>query len=314
MVQVTNRPEDEQQPMLPGNSCQDLPNDLKSTQTISITDEAYRVVASAMMADPLNPTNDVIALSLLETALMNRNVPLAKHYISSLQRQIKQDNALKILVTISRWLYMPEADQQFNFEPSAPPLVDNADERNDNWMKEPLQRLRDDILLEIDKQGDYFLKQKEIEDLHYQDLLGITTRDTLQLSNEMIAYCAIMRWAVKECQRKALSFEDVNIKAVLKELIYAPRYGLMSKREFRTRTVESHRGPDRIGLPGEMNERILAYITQRDKKKKDKNGEELPYKMSRERTKNKPNKSQNSQPMKEKVIINCLTCFSAVFD
>lgn len=90
-------------------------------------------------------------------------------------------------------------------------------------MKIPLNRLRDNILLEIDKQGDFFLKQKEIEDLHYQDLLAITTRDSLQVASELMVYGAMMRWATQECHRKGMVLEDVNIRAVLKDLIFAPR-------------------------------------------------------------------------------------------
>lgn len=87
-----------------------------------------------MMADPIPPSNADVALNLLETSLRNRNVSIAKHCIENLSQLIKKDNALKILTSISRWIHMPEADQQLNFEPSAPPLADNDDERNDDWV------------------------------------------------------------------------------------------------------------------------------------------------------------------------------------
>lgn len=94
---------------------------------------------------------------------------------------------------------------------------------SDVQMKEPLGQLRDKILQKIDKNGDFYTRQSEFSKLHYQDVFDITTRDDLQVSNELVVYCAIMCWAEAECQRKGLSSEDVNIKAVLKDLIYAPR-------------------------------------------------------------------------------------------
>ncbi|KAL1517347.1 hypothetical protein ABEB36_001121 [Hypothenemus hampei] len=310
MVQVVQHPNDE--------TIAATPND---SPTSSVTDQAYRIVTSSMMADPIHQTNPVTALSLLETALTNRNVPLAKHYIDNLAELIRKDNALTILHRMGRWVHASELDRQLNFEPSAPPLVDNAQERNDDWMKQPLNRIRDRALREIDKDGDYFLKQTEFEELHYQDVLDITVRDTLRVSSELVVYSAIMRWASNECQRKGLSNEDVNMKAVLKDLIYAPRYGLMSKKEFGRRTIDDHRGPDRIGLPLEINEQILNYIKSKGKKKTINTRTELPYKMSRprgsfdsSRSVKRHRKDEDKRPTKEKAILNCLGCFTAVFD
>lgn len=83
----------------------------------------------------------------------------------------------------------------------------------------------------------------------------------------------------------------------------------MTKKEFRTRTVEGHKGPDRIGIPSDINEQILNHILQKEKKRKN---EQLPHNMSKPRQTNSNKKE--IQPTREKVIINCLTCFSAVFD
>lgn len=83
----------------------------------------------------------------------------------------------------------------------------------------------------------------------------------------------------------------------------------MSRKEFSTRTIEGHKGPDRIGIPNEINEKIVRYLSLKQKKRRP--SEELPYKMSKERTTKV--KSRHSET-KEKVIVNCLTCFSAVFD
>lgn len=98
-------------------------------------------------------------------------------------------------------------------------------------MKERLNVLRQNALLEIDKSGDHFLKQPEFSNLHYQDVLDIVTRDTLQVSSEKVVYCTLMRWAEAECERKALVIEDLNVIAVLNELIYATRY-LKKKNSF----------------------------------------------------------------------------------
>lgn len=89
---------------------------------------------SSMMADPIHQNNPTVALNMLETALTNRNVPLAKHYIDILQDLIRKENALKTLLSVGKWVHASRANQHLNFEPSAPPLVENDDERNDNWV------------------------------------------------------------------------------------------------------------------------------------------------------------------------------------
>ncbi|KAH1002715.1 hypothetical protein HUJ04_008776 [Dendroctonus ponderosae] len=303
MVQVAHDPQQENGPLIARTNTENIPDDLKRNMVPSVTDDAYKVVTSSMMADQTRQVNPVTALSLLESALINRNVPIAKHYISDLTDLIKKDNALTILNSISKWIHSSEADRQLNFEPSAPPLVDNAAERNDSWMEEPLGELRDKILQKIQKNGDFYLRHSEFPKLHYQDVFDITTSDDLQVSNELVVYCAIMCWAEAECQRTGLSTEDVNIKAVLKDLIYAPRYGLMSKKEFSARTIEHHKGPDRIGIQSEVNEEIIRFISN-----KKRINRALPHKLSKARSKS------DGEVMKEKVIINCLTCFTAVFD
>lgn len=313
MVQVTDESYDEDQPILGNAEGQNLPDELKSQTCHSVTEEAYKSVTSCMMADPINITSPAIALNLMETALRNRNVLLAKHCIVTLNQHVQKDNALKIVVSIGKWLHLPEGEQQYtNFEPSAPPLVDSDNDRNDNWMKEPLSHLRQNCLLEIDKNGDSTLKDVDVQELHYQDLLAITTSDSLSVSSEIIVYSAIMRWCMEECNRRGMTTEAANLKAILKDLIFAPRYGLMSKREFLTRAIDGVKGPDRIGILDEgQTNRILEYIKQKEKKKKDI--KELPLKMSQERRRSGTGKKEE-RPLGEKVLINCLTCWSVVFD
>nr|CAH7731567.1 unnamed protein product [Callosobruchus chinensis] len=177
-------------------------------------------------------------------------------------------------------------------------------------------------LNEIDKHADYVLKQKEFLDLGYGDVLSITTRDTLQVSNEIIVYSAIMRWCIEECKRRTLQTQKVNLKAVLRDLVYAPRYGLMSKKEFLCRTIDGVKGPDRSGILDESEtERILEHIRKRGKNRQD----ELPFKGSvpRRAGHEKPwvfhsgmsrDSACSTKGACDKFIINFLTCWTAIFD
>ncbi|XP_050301005.1 uncharacterized protein LOC126739389 isoform X2 [Anthonomus grandis grandis] len=313
MVQVTYDPEAEQQrrdqQTVGRLNNKNVTEELTTDRPMTVTEKAYRVVTTSMMNDPIRQTDPNVALNLLETSLTNRNVPFAKHYIQNMHRLINKENALRILLSIGRWLHSPAIDQPFNFEPSAPPLADNEEEMNDFWMREPLGRLREDVLKVIDTDGDYFLKHKSFYELHYHDVLDIVNSDNLFVSSELLVYSAVMKWGVEECERKEKIIEDDNMKAVLKDLLYAPRYGLLKKTEFKTLMLGGYGGPDSVGIQTDMNDAILHYIIEKRKKRPVK---ELPRKMSKPR---RPRVDLvQTQPVKEKMILNCLTCFTAVFD
>ncbi|XP_030758085.1 BTB/POZ domain-containing protein 1-like isoform X2 [Sitophilus oryzae] len=293
----------EDEPMLGSTSVDPEP------ESHSVVEDAYKELSRIMMADPVKTTNPLVNLELMETALKNRNVPFAKNHMEELNKQINKDNALEVVLKIGKWVHWSE-NQPVNFEPSAPPLVENDEERKDNWMVEPLRRLRENCLHVIDLNGDMILKKKEIENLHYNDLLDMTSRDSLIVSSESIIYSAIMRWYEQECERRALDKDTANPNSILKDLIYTTRYGLMSEKEFLSRTIDGHKGPDRMGI---LNEReindILEYIKQREKKKKIP--KELPFKMSKKRTNEL---KQCKKHRMETCIINMLSCLVAVFD
>ncbi|XP_076272620.1 uncharacterized protein LOC143204065 isoform X2 [Rhynchophorus ferrugineus] len=304
MVQVTNQDYDEEATML--NS----PSPSQPADTKSIMEDAYRGISRGMMADPLKSSNPQVNLELMDTALRNRNAPLAKSHIDQLYNQIDKDNALNVMNKINKRVFRTD-NEPSDFEPSAPPLVESYEECNDNWMVVPLYQLRDKCLLVVESNGDYVLKKKEVEDLHYNDLHQIAFNDKLVVSSELVVYSAIMRWCRKQCEVKGSDCDNTNVKSILKDLVYATRYGLMSEKDFLARTIDEHKGPDRMGILSEKEtDEILDYIRQRKKKKKDL--KELPYKMSRERCGLTKPKECNSKV--EGFVLNVLACWATVFD
>ncbi|XP_060535373.1 uncharacterized protein LOC132707505 isoform X2 [Cylas formicarius] len=314
MVQVTS---DETEPILGRHGS----DDAKTFGGCQFADDASQNVSSSTAADPLTIDNPAVALELFDTAVKIRNAHLARQCIASLNGHVREGNALQILVGIGGRRKNPDGD---DFEPSAPPAVEIDDAVPEGWVAELVDGVRHNCLLEIDKHGDHVLKQKEIVDLGYEDLLAIVTRDTLQVSSELVVYSATMRWCMHECKRRTLQTQLINIKAVLRDLVYAPRYGLMTKREFLTRTVDGVKGPDRSGILDETEtNRILEHIRRREKGRKRSATEELPYKGSQER---KPGNlkprvvsldGQNGAKCDgacERALLNFLTCWTAVFD
>lgn len=286
-----------------------------------------------MKADPLQIISPKTALDLLSTGAQLQNMPLVKQCIENLDRQLdKSSNILMIYSNISK-CKLPSSNRN-DFEPSAPPILENEHQRDTDWVQELTDNLRHNCLLEIDKNADYILKQKEILDLSYPDILNIVERDSLQVSDEMVIYSAIYRWAIAECHRRTLNIHLLNIRAVLRQLCYMPRYGLMSKAKFMSRTVDGVKGPSRSGILDEKEWRLIKfYLEERNKKRP---VEELPYKWSQLRTasteKPKILSSRSSSPLGghtnctspkrncrnktscEKWLINFLTCWTAVFD
>lgn len=78
-------------------------------------------------------------------------------------------------------------------------------------------------MLEIDKNADFVLNHPDLLELNYGDLLNITTRDTLEVSSELVVYCAIMRWGLESQRKKNEEGEELSLRNLLGELIYAPR-------------------------------------------------------------------------------------------
>lgn len=330
MVQVLNKPCDETQPILSATGDFEAHNANGNQRKNSCAEEAYKNITNSMKADPLKIEDHIVALDLLETAVKLQNVPLARQCVEILDRLMDKKNVLTILAQLEK-CKMPTNDPN-DFQPSAPPIVENDNQRTENWVHGLIEDLRHNCLLEIDKNADFVLKQKEVLDLTYTDILFITTRDTLQVSNELIVYSAILRWAYEECRRRTLPTQPINIKAVLRDLVYAPRYGLMRKKDFLCRNVDGVKGPDRIDvLSDKETDAILKYIT---KSKKTKPIDQLPHKGSQPRIigteKPKPlsirSRENNNSNLKEanircdrgttcdKFLINFLTCWTAIFD
>lgn len=166
-----------------------------------------------------------VAVDLFSTAMAIKDVKLARQCAEVINERLSKDKVLFILRLISKSKSSCLGSE--NFAPSAPPLtVDDdqkQDRRDEDCLESLIENLRNNCLLEIDKNGDYVLKHKDVVELVYNDLLSITTRDTLQVTNELTVYSAVMRWSLEECKRRGTSTQDSNLKNILGELVYAPR-------------------------------------------------------------------------------------------
>lgn len=285
-----------------------------------------------MTAEPLQISTPTTAAELLSTAVRLKNMPLITRCTENLDSQLDKTNVLTIFSLLSKCQSSVE-DEPNDFEPSAPPIIENEEQCDYYWVQDVLEKLRHNCLLEIDKNADFILKQRQVLTLSYTDLLEILERDTLEVSSELLVYSAIYRWAVTECHRKTFPVKLPNIKAVLRQLIYCPRYGLMTKKEFTARVVDGEKGPIRSGVLEEHEWRkILFYIKE---KSKNRPVEKLPYKWSTPRVVGKYNPKNLSERSAtramayafreqenrcdnktrcDKLIINLLTCWTAVFD
>ncbi|KAF5305609.1 hypothetical protein FQR65_LT07689 [Abscondita terminalis] len=332
MVVVVNEPIAETDPILDvaGGSSDDLHCKTKNN---SYAKEAYKNIASSMKAGPLQIKSPLTGAELLFTAVRLQNMPLAKQCIENLDQQLDKSNVLLILSSLTKCKMACNIKNEF--EPSAPPIIENEHQRGTDWVQELTDPLRHNCLLEIDKNADFILKQKEVFDLTYLDILSIAERNTLQVTDELLVYSAVYRWAIAECHRRTLSIHLLNIRAVLRQLSYTPRYGLMPKTKFLCRCVDNVKGPSRSGLLEEKEWRLIKFYIQ--EKSKRRSVEELPHKWSQPRVigTDKPRilSSRSSSPMAattttfvattsncqtkttcEKCLINFLTCWTAIFD
>lgn len=283
---------------------------------------------SSMKTDPLEIKSLKTALELLQTAIQLKNQSLAEQCIKNLDQSLNKDTVLKIYTYLSKC----KTPLRNNFEPSAPPIIDEDYQINDDWIEKLLSDLKFNCLLVIDKEGDYILKQKEIIDLSYNDLFSIVDRDTLEVSSELVVYSAMYRWGIAECVRMTLNTH--HIKEVLRQLCYAPRYGLMLKKEFTQRTVDGLKGPMRSGILEEKEWRLIKfYIKEISKNRPTADlinkmskpriaGTEKPIKLS---ARSESKSSDTTAPARkdgnfrgrakcEEWFLGFLTCWSVIFD
>lgn len=177
-----------------------------------------------MRAEPLNIEKPELALELLSTAIRMQNVPLAKECIDILNKQLDKHNALIIMRHLYKCqMMMPPPPDPLDLRPSAPPILETDNQFHEDCLQDLIDNIRNNCLLEIDKNADFVLKLKEILELSYKDVLAITNRDTLQVSNELLVYSVVVRWAVEECKRHTQEPHLMNLKAILRELLHAPR-------------------------------------------------------------------------------------------
>lgn len=289
-----------------------------------------------MKTDPLDIKSPKLALELLQTAIKLQNPSLAEQCVRNLDENLNKYTALMIYAYLSQFKWPTITSTRNNLEPSAPPINLDEDLNGTNngrdWIEPLISNLKYNCLLVIDKEGDYVLKQKEIADLSYNEFCAIACRDTLEVSSETVVYDAMYRWGIAECDR--LTLNTHTIKEVLRQLCYAPRYGLMSKKEFTARTIDGLKGPIRSGILDESDWRLIKfYIEQTSKNRRIA---DLPHKMSKPRIignekpikLSKRSESRSSEtttpPRKdssykgrakcEECFLNFLSCWTAVFD
>ncbi|KAK9759340.1 BTB And C-terminal Kelch [Popillia japonica] len=304
MVVVTREPETE--PML-GDSGFDETISFTNSEQNSCREQAYRDLTSIMKAAPLQINSLQTCLNLLTTAISLQDITLVKRCIEYLNKNLNNENVL-IVYSFLHKCQMPTMDPN-QLQPSAPPLVEDEHLKGTNWVQTLIEDLRDNCLVIIDENADHLLKQPELLQLPYKDIYDIVTRDTLRVSSERVIYNVIYSWGLEECNRMTLSKH--HLPEVLRQLRYAPRYGLMKRKEFKRKMEEI--------LEEKDWRKIKFYL---EEKAKNRRVDELPNKMSRPRlltTDLKPTtKAQINARERltrcERCIINVLTCWTAIFD
>lgn len=268
------------------------------------------------------------AVDLLSRGTLLQDKNLVTKSIENLDQFLNKDNVLLVYSSLSKCKNWEAGD----FEPSAPPAHEE-DQRNAEWVQGLIDSLRHNCLLVVDKNADYILKKSEIANLSYEDFLAIVGRDSLKVSDEALVYCAIYRWGVNSCMKKGMGTSAENLRSVLRELCYAPRYGLMSKKQFLAKTIEGIKGPTRSEILDEQEWRLVKFYVE--EKSKNRPVQPLPHKFSSTRTAGhgKPRvlsprssacltrnesltvrRNCTATGKCERCLINLLSCWTAVFD
>lgn len=181
--------------------------------------------------------------------------------------------------------------------------------------------------------ADHVLKKSEISSMTYEDLLAILERNSLRVSDEGLVYAVVYRWAIARCMKKGLVATEENLRMVSRNLCHVPRYGLMSKKQFLSKTIDGNKGPTRSGILNEEEWRLVKFYIE--EKSKNRPVQALPHKFSTPRSAGlgkprvlsprssacltrdeslKVRRNCTATGKCERCLINLLSCWTAVFD
>ncbi|XP_015782913.1 uncharacterized protein LOC107360710 isoform X2 [Tetranychus urticae] len=102
----------------------------------------------------------------------------------------------------------------------------------------------------LDEFAESIISSEAICNLDRDLLMKILSRDTLKLPNELVAFEAIERWSICQCQRQLKEITGPNRMEVLKDAIYSVRYLTMPLMVFM-------RGPFASDILTEMDKNYL---------------------------------------------------------
>ncbi|XP_062541647.1 uncharacterized protein LOC134209659 [Armigeres subalbatus] len=272
-------------------------------------------------------------LQMLELASRFQCRQLEIHCVKELDLNLKIDHVLEVFRAL--WYYNSitpvkslEAVQQKNKKRRP---RKNEKPEGPVTPEEYFAALLKNCLQLIDMHAEDVFAQEAMLALRFKELEMIATRDSLQMSSEMVLLDLLANWSREECMRKNLELSDENRRRVLGALCYAPHYLTMARKEF-----ESVK--DRIELLDSVESRLVGEVLNGRKvtsltpeqqtmvanfKRPRPLFAPMPIQLSsRSNPKNYPKKMRKAaeDPEGEKrnccerLVLNCIWVFSCIFD
>lgn len=155
----------------------------------------------------------------LYVAIKTGDKNTARQYYEALTKKIDKTNVLDCLLGLTRRSNNACSN---SYQPSAP-TEDTKENQNEDWKIDLEDNLRNICLSVIDKNGDFVLKDERMLLLSFNDLQSVTTRDTLEVSNELVVYSAVVRWGRQQQRKRTQNGEVLDLRDILGDLVYSPR-------------------------------------------------------------------------------------------
>lgn len=264
---------------------------------------------------PIPIKDEEEAQRLLAKAWQSGNCREALQCIQYLTQAI---DVLSLDKVIENYRQLEPYTHEDSLAPSAPPICDEDIEQlmplenADHVLNDQLQQFINRCLDRFDANANTFLSYSNlVSTLSNAQMLSILTRDTFAVTNELLVYCACVRWAQSQKQYS----NHVRLEVILKDLKYAPRYGLLTREQFSQTSIDGLTGFKKGGvLTSAEYKEFKKYITDKAKNKK---VYDLKHKMSLRRRLGDHQQRvsvSSEKTRKEKCIMYTLICFTAVFD
>ncbi|CAL8141329.1 unnamed protein product [Orchesella dallaii] len=224
---------------------------------MAFTSPVFEAMFYRPISDTAKDTDDIVEIPDIEPDAFT--LMLEYIYVREIPMRIPLQTAIQSLYAARKYV-LPDLEKCVLRQLMDSVTVDTAAVLLSTAKLFDLTRLENKCWDCIELDSDRFLASDEFHNLDSDLVKAVISRESLGIP-EIIIYKSVVRWGEKECERKHITVDPVNIRLMVENILPHIRFPLMEPSEFAN-------GPLRSGIltPEEIsNVLVTKFATVRDK-------------------------------------------------